>query len=59
MKGILIENKIELAELLLEYEISASWWAQYISNDWLQELASRYFTWKVRRKMSRLLWARW
>lgn len=37
----------------LRYEIAASWWAEHISNKWLQEIAGRYFAWKVRRKWNR------
>lgn len=37
----------------LLYEARASWWASWISNPFLQDLASRYFAWKVRRKFGR------
>jgi len=37
----------------LDYEIRSSWWASWISWDWLQELSGRYFAWKTRRKYER------
>jgi hypothetical protein len=37
----------------LSYEIRASWWANRVSNPFLQDLAGRYFAWKVRRKFGR------
>lgn len=40
-------------EQALLYEIRASWWASWVSNPFLQDLASRYFAWKVRRKFGR------
>lgn len=40
---------------ILDYEIKSSWWASSISNPYLQDLASRYFAWKVRRKYGRYL----
>ncbi len=40
-------------EHLMLYEISSSWWARGISNDWLQNLAARYFAWKTKRKYAR------
>lgn len=36
---------------LLRYEISASWWAGFISNPKLQELVADYYLWKVNRKL--------
>ena len=42
----------DAAELLM-YEIHASWWADKISNAWLQDLAAKYFAWKVNRKRGR------
>lgn len=38
---------------LLEYEISSSWWPQYIFWDWGQKLASSYFSRKVLKKVHR------
>lgn len=38
---------------LLDYEVRASWWASWISNDKLQDLTASYFAWKVRRKYAR------
>lgn len=40
--------------MLAEYEIRSSWWASYISNDYLQSLAGKYFAAKVNRKFKRL-----
>lgn len=40
-------------KLLLDYEIASSWWASWIGNPWLQELAAQYFAWKVGRKYRR------
>lgn len=37
----------------LDYEIRSSWWASSISWNWAQDLAGRYFAWKVKRKYSR------
>jgi hypothetical protein len=38
---------------VLYYEVSSSWWAGWISINWLQDLACHYFLWKVRRKYAR------
>ncbi len=43
---------------LLDYEIRASGWAQYIGIGWMQELVSRYFGWKVKRKYKRYLFSK-
>jgi len=37
----------------LLYEIRSSWWASWVSNPFLQDLAGRYFAWKVQRKFGR------
>lgn len=37
----------------LRYEIAGSWWSKLITNDFLQEMAGNYFSWKVRRKYLR------
>lgn len=42
---------------ILDYEIRASWWAHLIGNDRIQDVAARYFAWKVRRKYAR--YERW
>lgn len=34
----------------LKYEVQSSWWAGLISWPWLQQIASKYFAWKVRKK---------
>lgn len=36
-----------------EYEIAASRWAHLVSWNWAQDLAGRYFAWKLRRKYAR------
>lgn len=38
---------------ILAYEVRASWWAGYLSANWMQKLAARYFVWKVERKYAR------
>ena len=38
----------------LDYEIRASWWAPWVSIGWMQDIAARYFAWKVKRKMRRV-----
>jgi hypothetical protein len=38
---------------IMDYELRASWWASWIGWGWLQNLASFWFAWKVRRKFSR------
>lgn len=38
---------------ILRYEIVASWWAPSVKWEWVQNLTSRYFAWKVRRKWAR------
>lgn len=40
---------------LLDYEIRSSLWACYVSNDYLQKLAVKYFSWKVKKKHKRYL----
>lgn len=48
-------NRVTITRLqALDYEVQASWWASWISNDFLQGLAGRYFAWKVNRKMGRI-----
>lgn len=37
----------------LRYEVSGSWWANLISNNFLQDLSARYFAWKVKLKYVR------
>lgn len=37
----------------VNYETRASWWAEWISIEWMQEVAARWFVWKVRRKYRR------
>lgn len=40
---------------ILYYEVSASWWAGWTSNNFLQGLVGKYFAWKVNRKYNRYL----
>lgn len=40
--------------VFVKYEIYSSWWAGLVSNRWLQELAAKYYAWKVERKIKRL-----
>lgn len=37
----------------LQYEVRSSWWAKWISNETLADLAAKYFAWKVIRKYRR------
>lgn len=39
----------------LEYEILASSWTGYVSNNWLQKKIADYYLWKVRRKYARYM----
>jgi hypothetical protein len=47
------ELNLHLVSEILNYEINSSWWAGLISNKYLQNLASSYFAWKVKRKHDR------
>lgn len=38
---------------VLKYEVAASWWAELVGWDWAQNIAGKYFAWKVRRKWNR------
>lgn len=38
---------------LLDYEVAGSWWAQWLSSEWLQTLAAKYFAATVKRKHRR------
>lgn len=38
---------------MLDYEVFSSLWPAWIPWPWLQKLASRYFAWKVNRKLAR------
>ena len=48
-----MRNPIDIQQAL-EYEIESSWWAELIGAAWAQDLAARYFAWKVKRKMGRI-----
>ena len=43
----------QLKRAILDYEIRSSWWASWISNNWLQEISASWFAWKVNRKFRR------
>jgi hypothetical protein len=43
----------QLVFYLVDYEIKGAWWTGYIRHPKLQELAGRYFAWKVLRKFAR------
>lgn len=44
---------VDMRRVVLDYEIRSSWWASWIGNEKLQNLAASYFAWKVRRKCGR------
>jgi hypothetical protein len=46
-----------LKSVILDYEVKASWWANWISCKYGHSLAGKYFAWKVCRKFKR--WKRW
>jgi hypothetical protein len=51
---MLIEEEKGILEVLVRYEVGSSWWAGYISNKYLQDLAVKYFAKKVSRKWIKL-----
>jgi len=42
-------------ELILDYEIRASWWAPYCEKPWLAWIASTWFSLKLKRKYHRYI----
>ena len=52
---LLYEVKDDTLQLLLDYEIRSSWWADLIWWKWGQELTGSYFAWKVKKKYNRYL----
>lgn len=38
---------------ILDYEVRSTTWAAYISWEWLQDIAAKYFAWKVNLKFDR------
>lgn len=46
------------AKEILDYEIRSSLWAQFVGVEFLRNLASHYFAWKVRIKYKQYLWAK-
>lgn len=48
-------EEVPSQKAILEYEVAASWWARDAGWRPLQNLASWYFAWKVKRKYSRYL----
>lgn len=47
-----MERKVSINQAL-DYEIRGSFWASSINSRRLQNLAAKYYTWKVSRKHSR------
>ncbi len=43
---------------LVNYEVMSSVLASYCSINWMQNLFSKYFAWKVNKKYERLKWQR-
>lgn len=50
--GFVDVQRMDMREIL-DYEIRASWWAGWVGITPLQDLAGKYFAWKVRRKYAR------
>lgn len=50
-------HRLDMCRVILDYEIRSSWWACWLSNSRLQDIAASYFAWKVRRKCRR--WRRY
>ena len=46
-------DRHDMRREILDYEVRASWWAEWVGITCLQTLASRYFAWKVNRKYAR------
>lgn len=42
----------------LEYEMRSSFWAGFMFCNFLQEIAARYFVWKVTSKMKRYIYSK-
>ena len=38
---------------MIKWEVYSSWWAPYVSNAWIQNIAGKYIAWKVGRKWHR------
>lgn len=47
------DPKQDMLELVLDYELRSSPWVCWIGWPWLQQIAGRYFAWKVQRKFDR------
>lgn len=45
---------LEEQDLLVNYEVRGSFWAQYLYFEWMQYIAGKYFAWKIRRKYRRM-----
>jgi hypothetical protein len=52
--GAIVGQYLPTATQALMYEVHSSLWASWISWGWAQELAAKYFAWKVNRKMRRI-----
>jgi hypothetical protein len=53
-----LKSSIPRQQIFLDYEIRSSWWADLIWFEWGQNLAVRYFVWKVKRKYKKYLISR-
>jgi len=53
VKRRILELSLNPTMLFLSYELRSSLWAKYIWFNWGQNLASKYFAWKVRKKTDR------
>jgi hypothetical protein len=42
----------ELRTIILDYEVSSSWWAGWIGGELAQAVSAKYFAWKVKRKFA-------
>jgi hypothetical protein len=52
------KQSIPRMKIFLDYEIRSSWWAELIWFTWGQDLAAKYFAWKVQRKYNKYLHSR-
>ena len=52
--GSNVGQYLPTATQALMYEVHSSLWASWISWEWAQELAAKYYAWKVNRKMRKI-----
>lgn len=45
-------------QIFFDYEIRGTWWVGFIWFTWGQNLAAKYFAWKVRKKYNRYFLSR-